>query len=134
LLSTLTAYENVAFPLRLLGVPAAERNERVQELIDQVELTSRQHALPEQLSGGEQQRVAIARALIIRPRLILADEPTGNLDSVTGAIILNLLESLTETYRTALVLVTHSMEATRICRRTLNMRDGVITSTSCESR
>ena len=98
--------------------------------MDQVELTSRQHALPEQLSGGEQQRVAIARALIIRPKLILADEPTGNLDSVTGATILDLLQSLTETYRTALVLVTHSLEATRICQRTLRMRDGVIESDS----
>lgn len=126
LLPTLTAEENIVFPLRLLGVSPKERDERARELIDQVQLTARKDALPEQLSGGEQQRVAIARALVIRPKLILADEPTGNLDSVTGAAILDLVESLTETYQTALVLVTHSLEATRICQRTLRMRDGVI--------
>ncbi len=126
LLPTLTARENVAFPLRLLGVPPEERRQRVSALIDQVQLTERQDALPEQLSGGEQQRVAIARALVIRPRLILADEPTGNLDSVTGAAILDLLESLTESHKTALILVTHSREATRICRRVLKMRDGTL--------
>ena len=126
LLPTLTAEENVAFPLRLLGLSPEERKQRVADLMDQVQLVPRKHALPEQLSGGEQQRVAIARALAIRPKLILADEPTGNLDSVTGAAILDLIESLTEAYQTALVLVTHSLEATRICHRTLRMRDGVI--------
>jgi len=126
LLPTLTAEENVAFPLRLLGLSPDERDQRVADLMDQVQLVPRKHALPEQLSGGEQQRVAIARALAIRPKLILADEPTGNLDSVTGAAILDLIESLTEAYQTALVLVTHSLEATRICHRTLRMRDGVI--------
>lgn len=126
LLPTLTAEENVAFPLRLLGVPASERLERVETLMEQVQLTARKDALPEQLSGGEQQRVAMARALVIRPKLILADEPTGNLDSRTGAAILELLQSLTERYSTALVLVTHSLEATGICHRTLSMRDGVL--------
>ena len=126
LLPTLTAEENVAFPLRLLGLCLEEREERVSELMDQVQLVPRKRALPEELSGGEQQRVAIARALAIRPKLILADEPTGNLDSVTGGAILDLIESLTETYQTALVLVTHSLEATRICHRTLRMRDGVV--------
>ncbi|MDC0502961.1 ABC transporter ATP-binding protein [Verrucomicrobiales bacterium] len=126
LLPTLTAEENVAFPLRLLDLSSEERYQRVGDLMDKVQLTPRKHALPEQLSGGEQQRVAIARALAIRPKLILADEPTGNLDSVTGAAILDLIESLTEAYQTALVLVTHSLEATRICHRTLRMRDGVI--------
>ena len=126
LLPTLTAEENVAFPLRLLDLSSEERGQRVEDLMDRVQLTPRKHALPEQLSGGEQQRVAIARALAIRPKLILADEPTGNLDSVTGAAILDLIESLTEAYQTALVLVTHSLEATRICHRTLRMRDGVI--------
>ena len=126
LLPTLTAAENVDFPLRLLGISAEEREERVLTLMDQVQLTARKEALPEQLSGGEQQRVAIARALAIRPKLILADEPTGNLDSVTGAAILDLIELLTDAYETALVLVTHSLEATRICQRTLRMHDGVI--------
>ena len=126
LLPTLTAQENVEFPLRLLGVASKEREQRVAELMDQVQLSARRDALPEQLSGGEQQRVAIARALAIRPKLILADEPTGNLDSVTGAAVLDLIETLAEAYQTALVLVTHSLEATRICHRTLRMRDGVI--------
>ena len=126
LLPTLTAQENVECPLRLLGVASEEREQRVAKLMDQVQLTARKDALPEQLSGGEQQRVAIARALAIRPKLILADEPTGNLDSVTGAAILDLIEMLAEAYQTALVLVTHSLEATRICHRTLRMCDGVI--------
>lgn len=124
LLPTLSAIENVDFPLRLLGLPRAERQERVAGLVREVGLEHRQDALPEQLSGGEQQRVAIARALVIRPKLILADEPTGNLDSVIGDGILELLESLTEQHQTALLLVTHSERATRICHRTLTMNDG----------
>jgi putative ABC transport system ATP-binding protein len=82
--------------------------------------------MPHELSGGEMQRVAIARALAIRPRLILADEPTGNLDSTTGDAILDLLESLSDRHGTAMLLVTHSRSVTRICERTLEMRDGKI--------
>ncbi len=124
LLPTLTAEENIAFPLRLLGLDRQIRESRVNELLEQTKLTSRRAAFPHELSGGEQQRVAIARALIIHPAMILADEPTGNLDSTTGNVILDLIESLTETYETALLLVTHSREATRVCHRTLRMRDG----------
>lgn len=124
LLPTLSAYENVEFPLKLAGWRQTERRERVTPLIEQVQLASRQHALPSQLSGGEMQRVAIARALVSNPKVLLADEPTGNLDSQTGQRILDLIEALAEASKTALLLVTHSDEATRICHRTVHMKDG----------
>ena len=124
LLPTLTAAENVAFPLQLIGADPAACDRRVAELLAAVRVDHRANALPEQLSGGEMQRVAIARALAPSPSLILADEPTGNLDSVTGETILDLLESLSEAHGYALLLVTHSMNATRICHRTLHLRDG----------
>jgi ABC-type lipoprotein export system ATPase subunit len=126
LLPTLTAFENIELPLQLLKVPAAQRRQRVEELLERVKIAHRANALPGQLSGGEMQRVAIARALASRPRLILADEPTGNLDSVNGEIILDLLEELCEENQTGLLMVTHSADAARICHRILHMRDGVI--------
>jgi putative ABC transport system ATP-binding protein len=126
LLPTLTAFENIELPLQLLKVPAEERRQRVAALLARVNLAQRAHALPGQLSGGEMQRVAIARALASRPRLILADEPTGNLDSVNGEIILDLLAELCGEHQTALLMVTHSADAARICHRILQMRDGVI--------
>jgi ABC-type lipoprotein export system ATPase subunit len=126
LLPTLTAFENVEFPLQLIGMPPDQRRVRVQLLLDRVNLAERAQAFPAQLSGGEMQRVAIARALVHQPDLILADEPTGNLDSANGEIILALLRELTEETNTALVLVTHSAEATRICHRTIHLRDGAI--------
>ena len=124
LLPTLTVRENVEFPLQLLGLSADERQQRIDELVSEVQLTERADAFPDQLSGGEMQRVAIARALAPQPSLILADEPTGNLDSNTGATILDLLEALSKKHDTALLLVTHHQEATRICRRTLDLLDG----------
>lgn len=124
LLPTLTARENIAFPLHLCGVPKPERDQRVASLLAAVGLESRAEAPPSQLSGGEMQRVAIARALAPRPALILADEPTGNLDSVTGGRILDLLESLCSEAKTALLLVTHDPHTTRICARTLHLLDG----------
>jgi len=126
LLPTLTARENVAFPLQLLGLPSAERKLRVDQLIADVRLGERADAFPDELSGGEMQRVAIARALATQPRLILADEPTGNLDSATGEAILDLLERLADRYHTAILLVTHSDAATRICHRVVRMIDGRI--------
>jgi putative ABC transport system ATP-binding protein len=132
LLPTLTAFENVEFPLQLLGVPASERRDRVRALLERVRLNPRAHAFPSQLSGGEMQRIAIARALVHRPDLILADEPTGNLDTVNGNNILALLRELTEETQTALVLVTHSLEATGVCHRTLHLRDGAVVSGSAE--
>ncbi len=126
LLPTLSAAENIEFPLQLLGVPTAERTERVRALLDRVKISHRADARPAQLSGGEMQRVAIARALVHRPALILADEPTGNLDSANGAIVLQLLRELTDETRTALVLVTHSEEAAGICHRRIHLRDGLV--------
>jgi ABC-type lipoprotein export system ATPase subunit len=126
LLPTLTAFENIELSLQLTGMPAAERHERVNELLDAVQLASHTHAFPETLSGGERQRVAIARALAHRPRLLLADEPTGSLDTQTGEAILDLLRRLTESFNIAMLLVTHSDETARICRRTIHMRDGKI--------
>jgi putative ABC transport system ATP-binding protein len=128
LLPTLSAAENVELPLQLLGVGAGERQACVREFLKRVGLSSRAEALPSQLSGGEQQRVAIARALVHRPKLILADEPTGNLDSVNGANILALLRELTDETQTALVLVTHSEEAAAICHRRIHLRDGRVVS------
>ena len=134
LLPTLTAAENIEFPLQLNGVALAERQRRVKELLERVGLMARSDALPSQLSGGEMQRVAIARALVHRPDLILADEPTGNLDSANGDNILRLLEELSDETGTALVLVTHSAEAARICHRVIQMRDGAIVSETRRSQ
>jgi ABC-type lipoprotein export system ATPase subunit len=124
LLPTLSARENIEFPLQLQGVPTKERDRRVRDLVEEVGLSHRSGAMPHELSGGEMQRVAIARALVIEPRLILADEPTGNLDSATGESILDLLATLGDRHGTAMLVVTHSPQVTRICRRTLEMRDG----------
>ena len=126
LLPTLTAAENVELPLQLNGIPAAERAERVRSLLERVGVAGRATAFPNQLSGGEMQRVAIARALAHRPAVLLADEPTGNLDSRNGEIILELLRELSDETGTALVLVTHSGAAAQICHREIHLRDGQI--------
>jgi ABC-type lipoprotein export system ATPase subunit len=126
LLPTLTAAENVELPLQLLRVPRAERRLRVGALLGRVGLADRAGSLPAELAGGEQQRVAIARALVHRPGLVLADEPTGNLDSANGANILELLREMTEEAQPMLILVTHSEEAAAICHRRLHLRDGRI--------
>ncbi|MEY2788670.1 MAG: hypothetical protein RLZZ34_1813 [Verrucomicrobiota bacterium] len=133
LLPTLTAAENVELPLQLLGIPAPERRARVAALLDRVGVAHRADAPPGELSGGEMQRIAIARALIHRPRLLLADEPTGNLDSRNGQRILELLRHLSDETGTALVLVTHSPEAAAICHREIRLRDGVIETESSAS-
>jgi putative ABC transport system ATP-binding protein len=130
LLPTLSVAENIELPLQLLQVPAAEREPRVRKLLERVGLAARADALPTQLSGGEQQRVAIARALVHSPALLLADEPTGNLDSANGQNILALLRELSDEARIALVLVTHSEEAADICHRRLHLRDGRIVEES----
>jgi ABC-type lipoprotein export system ATPase subunit len=129
LLPTLTAAENVELPLQLNGIPTAQRTQRVRTLLERVQVLHRADARPQELSGGEMQRVAIARALAHAPALLLADEPTGNLDSRNGTIILELLRELSDETGTALVLVTHSPEAARICHREISMRDGEIVAT-----
>lgn len=125
LLPTLTAQENVEIALRLAGVTGRGRHQRVAELLDQVGLGARKRHLPRQLSGGERQRVAIARALANRPALLLADEPTGNLDSVTGESIVKLLCQLSAGGQT-IVLVTHNAEIASQAGRVLRMKDGRI--------
>jgi len=126
LLPTLTAAENVELPLQLNGVAPAERAKRVRALLARVGVLARGSAFPSQLSGGEMQRVAIARALAHKPAVLLADEPTGNLDSRNGAIILELLRELSDETGTALVLVTHSGAAAQICHREIHLHDGQI--------
>lgn len=124
LLPTLKAWENVEFPLLLRRDPMRERRRKVEGLLEEVGLTHRADALPSELSGGEMQRLAIARALITEPVLILADEPTGSLDSKNSDRILELLKALTNRHRTALLMVTHDTEAASICSRIHHMRDG----------
>lgn len=124
LLPTLTALENVELPLKLLGRQRDERIARARSLLERVGILHRADALPAQLSGGEMQRAAIARALVHSPALLLADEPTGNLDSVSGEQVLNLLREVSEETGAAVLLVTHSEEAAKICHRVLRMRDG----------
>ncbi len=126
LLPTLSAAENIELPLQLLGVATSERECRVRELLQRVGIAHRAAALPGQLSGGEMQRVAIARAVVHRPTLILADEPTGSLDTATGAHVLDLLAEIVQETQAALLLVTHSPEAVKHCERVLRMQDGQI--------
>ncbi|HEX7670707.1 MAG TPA: ABC transporter ATP-binding protein [Polyangiaceae bacterium] len=123
LLPTLTAAENVALPARLAGRSGASTKARAAELLSRVGLASRAHHRPDQLSGGEMQRVAIARALMMDPPLVLADEPTGNLDSTTGASILELLHGAVDSHRTV-VLVTHDPSVAKRGDRTLTFADG----------
>ena len=124
LLPTLRAWENVEFPLLLQGVAKDERRNRVQALLEEVGLTHRSDAWPSELSGGEMQRLAIARALITEPALILADEPTGSLDSKNSERILGMLMELTGRHHTSLLMVTHDAEAAEICQTILQMSDG----------
>ncbi len=126
LLVDLTAAENVEFPLVLAGVPEPERHLRSVDLLARVGLVDKADFLPDELSGGQKQRVAIARALANNPNLILADEPTGNLDSATAAEIMDLLADLNRTERVTLVMVTHAPEDAARARRTVHMRDGQI--------
>jgi putative ABC transport system ATP-binding protein len=124
LIPTLTAMENVQVPLELRGESGAA--ERARDLLSRVGLGDRLHHFPSQLSGGEQQRVAIARAFSNAPRILFADEPTGNLDSDTGAHIVELLEALNRESGTTIVLVTHDLQLARRTQRVISLRDGVV--------
>jgi putative ABC transport system ATP-binding protein len=126
LLPTLTAIENVGLPLHLRGWARAKVQERATELLNLVQLRHRLQHRPEELSGGERQRVAIARALSIYPPILLADEPTGNLDTHTGAEILRLIRDLHARLSTTIVIVTHDMNVAESCDRTIALRDGRI--------
>jgi ABC-type lipoprotein export system ATPase subunit len=126
----LTVFENVLLPTmsRKMRVEAGvvRPEKRARELLEKVGLGERAHHLPGELSGGEQQRVALARALVTDPELVLADEPTGNLDAMTGAEILRILSDLSAGSSVPLVMVTHSPEAAAICDRVLTLEDGVL--------
>jgi putative ABC transport system ATP-binding protein len=126
LLPTLTCLENVGLPLHLRGWPRQKVDARSRELLTLVQLGHRMQHLPEELSGGERQRVAIARALSIYPPIILADEPTGNLDTHTGVEILGLIRDLHVTLNTTIIIVTHDMKVAESCPRTIALRDGKI--------
>ena len=128
LLPTLTAWENVAMPLLLDGLQASEIEARVARQLERVGLTHRARHWPHELSGGEQQRVAIARAIVAEPRVVLADEPTGNLDSVAGGAALELLQGLNREHRQTIILATHSQEAALRAGRIVRLRDGKIES------
>jgi putative ABC transport system ATP-binding protein len=124
LLPTLDCVENVSLPLHLRGWPKARIDARARELLELVKLGARLEHLPEELSGGERQRVAIARALSVYPPILLADEPTGNLDTVTGKDILRLLHDLHDRLGATVLVVTHDSEVAHSCPRTVCLRDG----------
>jgi len=126
LIPTLTALENVMVPLELAGASSAKT--RAIDLLHAVDLQDRLHHYPVQLSGGEQQRVAVARAFACRPPILLADEPTGNLDSATGQHVIELLLDLHRDYGTTLVLVTHERDVASLMQRVITLRDGRIAS------
>jgi putative ABC transport system ATP-binding protein len=124
LIPTLTAQENVQVPLELRG--ESDAKSRARELLARVGLNGREHHYPAQLSGGEQQRVALARGFSIRPKVLFADEPTGNLDASTGATIIELMVSLNSDLGTTLVLVTHDLDLATRARRTIRLADGKV--------
>ena len=125
LIDELTVEENVDLQLRYMGVPSKERRERVTEILRKVGLSHRAKHYPQQLSGGQQQRVAIARAVVGKPKLILADEPTGNLDSKSGLAVMELLSQL-NAEGTTIVMVTHSLHDAQMASRIINLFDGQV--------
>lgn len=133
LIDELTVLENVELPLFYAGVAARERTERVNRALERMQIAHRTEHYPQQLSGGQQQRVAIARAIVTNPRIILADEPTGNLDSTNGNEVMSLLKELNQD-GTTVVMVTHSEENAREAGRIIRMMDGCILTESYHSR
>jgi len=127
LIDELTVYENIELPLIYNGIPSSERKKRVEDIMEKINISHRAKHYPQQLSGGQQQRAAVARALVTRPKLILADEPTGNLDSSNGNEVMNLLAELHREGST-IVMVTHSSYDAGFASRIVNMKDGEIFS------
>ena len=127
LIDELNVYDNIELPLRYLDIPAAERKQRVTEMMKRMNISHRAKHFPQQLSGGQQQRVAIARACVSNPKLILADEPTGNLDSKNGREVMSLLQELNKEGST-IVMVTHSQKDAAMAQRTIDLFDGKIVS------
>lgn len=133
LIDELTVFENVELPLLYLGLSASERKERVEDALSQMNMTPRQNHFPQQLSGGQQQRVAVARAVVARPKLILADEPTGNLDSENGEEVMQILTRLNE-LGTTIIMVTHSPSHAEYAQRVIHLFDGQIVSENMNGR
>lgn len=127
LIPTLTAYENVEMPLLLNGTKPAERKKRVNEVLEAVGLSDRAHHRPDQLSGGQQQRVAVARALAINPRVILADEPTANLDTENGKQVMDIMQRLNKETGVTFVFATHDPRVINYANRVVTLQDGLIT-------
>lgn len=125
LMPSMNALENILMPLELFQIPHAK--EQALEALEKVGLSERAHHRPAELSGGEQQRVAIARAFVVQPKILFADEPTGNLDEETAEYIQQLLFELQQTHNTALIVVTHDMNYARKCQRTLELSKGCLT-------
>ena len=125
LIDELTVYENVELPLLYIGMKASERKQRVSDILKRMDISHRASHFPQQLSGGQQQRVAIARAVVSSPKMILADEPTGNLDSKNGIEVMNLLTELNKE-GTTIMMVTHSKRDASFAHRTINLFDGQI--------
>lgn len=125
LIDELNVEENIALPLTYMGIPAAERKRRVHDVMKRMSISHRAHHFPHQLSGGQQQRVAIARAVVAEPKIILADEPTGNLDSKNGAEVMDMLLQLNRE-GTTIVMVTHNEHDASMAQRTIRMFDGNI--------
>ena len=125
LIDELTVYENVELPLLYLKISSSERKKRVNEVLDRMQIAHRKKHFPQQLSGGQQQRVAVARAVVAKPKLILADEPTGNLDSANGEEVMNMLTQLNEN-GTTIVMVTHSPSFAEYAHRVIQLFDGHI--------
>jgi putative ABC transport system ATP-binding protein len=130
LIPTLTAYENVEMPLLLNGTKSAERKARVNEMLEAVGLSDRAHHRPDQLSGGQQQRVAVARALAIRPTVVLADEPTANLDTENGKQVMDIMAKLNKETGTTFVFATHDPRVIGYANRVVTLQDGLITKDS----
>ena len=129
LIDELNVYENIELPLLYMGVPASERKQRIEQAMERMAISHRAKHFPQQLSGGQQQRVAIARAVVANPKLILADEPTGNLDSKNGAEVMNLLTELNKE-GTTVIMVTHSQHDASFAHRTVHLFDGSIVSSN----
>jgi putative ABC transport system ATP-binding protein len=132
LIPTLTAYENVEMPLLLNGKNPAERKQRVMELLDAVDVANRAHHRPDQLSGGQQQRIAVARALATDPKLILADEPTANLDSENGKQVMDLMKKLNKDTGVTFVFATHDSRVIGYAERVVTLEDGLIVKDSAK--
>jgi len=133
LIDELTVFENIELPLLYLGVSASDRKTRVHEVLEHMAIMAREKHFPQQLSGGQQQRVAVARAVVARPKVILADEPTGNLDSKHGDEVMNLLAELNDA-GTTIVMVTHSPAYAEFAHRTIHLFDGQVVTENVKER